>query len=384
MTRLLVCCPLVFWSFVAVADESFDVVPESVELTSRLDRAQLVVTAASQSSSDLTRGVTYEPADESIVAVDERGRLVPRSDGETTVLVRHGETTVEIPVAVSGITTPSPVSFSEQVVPVLTKTGCNSGGCHASQYGKGEFKLSLFGFAPEEDHPQIARDWNQRRLSLIDPADSLILKKPTLQVSHGGGQRFDVDSIEYEVLLEWIASGAPLPNDEDPHVVGMTVYPEERVYAEGDQQQLRIVAEYDDGSTRDVTHLAMYDSLGEGGRDRRRAGVGDDCRRRAGGRDGAVPGPSPGVDGRHAVRRRRCGDGPTGRVQAAKPDRRDDRGPLASVGRHSVRIVQRRRVRPTRVSRRHRDVAHSGTDRCVSQFGIRESTWTNSLTNYSD
>ena len=98
-------------------------------------------------------------------------------------------------------------------------------GCHASQYGKGEFKLSLFGFAPEEDHPQIARDWNQRRLSLIDPADSLILKKPTLQVSHGGGQRFDVDSIEYHVLLEWITSGAPLPNDEDPHVVGMTVYP---------------------------------------------------------------------------------------------------------------------------------------------------------------
>ena len=128
MTRLLVCCPLVFWSFAAVADESIDVVPESVELTSGLDRAQLVVTAASQSSADLTRGVTYQPADESIVAVDERGRLVPRGDGETTVRVRHGETTVEIPVAVSGITTPLLVSFSEQVVPVLTKTGCNSGG----------------------------------------------------------------------------------------------------------------------------------------------------------------------------------------------------------------------------------------------------------------
>ena len=262
MTRLLVCCLMVFWSFVAVADEPFDVVPKSVALSSGLDRAQLVVT--SQSPADLTREATYEPADGSIVAVDERGRLVPRGDGETTVRVSYGETSVDVPVTVSGIAAPPPVSFSEQVVPVLTKTGCNSGACHASQYGKGEFKLSLFGFAPEEDHPQIARHWNQRRLSLIDPADSLILKKPTLQTSHGGGQRFDVDSIEYEMLLEWIAAGAPLPNAEDPHVVGMTVYPEERVYAEGDQQQLRIVAEYEDGSTRDVTHLAMYDSLGEG------------------------------------------------------------------------------------------------------------------------
>jgi hypothetical protein len=247
-------------------DVAPQVAPESVTLSGPLDRVQLVVTGRQQMRDvDLTRAVSYESADPQVATVDASGRVQPHTDGETSIRVRQGdEVVLEIPVRVSGIATPPPVSFAEQVVPVLTKAGCNSGACHASQYGKGEFKLSLFGFAPEEDHPQIVRHWNQRRISLIDPADSLVLKKPTLQVSHGGGKRFDVGDVQYEILLGWLNAGAAEPQKEDPHVVGMSVFPAERVCREGDTQQLRVVAEYDDGSTRDVTHLALFDSLGEG------------------------------------------------------------------------------------------------------------------------
>jgi hypothetical protein len=246
-------------------DTASQVEPGSVTLSGPLDCVQLVVTGRQQTGDvDLTRAVSYDAADPQIATVDANGRVQPRGDGQTTIRVRKGDVLVDVPVSVSGIASPPPVRFAEQVIPVLTKAGCNSGACHASQYGKGEFKLSLFGFAPEEDHPQIVRHWNQRRISLIDPADSLVLKKPTLEVSHGGGKRFDVGDVAYEILLGWLTAGAPQPNKYDAHVVGMSVFPAERVCREGDTQQLRVVAEYDDGSSRDVTHLALFDSLGEG------------------------------------------------------------------------------------------------------------------------
>jgi hypothetical protein len=262
-----VCLLLLTSSGLSRADDvGTQVVPENVTFNGPLDRVQLVVTGRQDDREiDLTRAATYESADPHVATVDEQGRVQPQGDGQTTIRVRRGdETVVEVTVGVSGIATPPPVSFAEQVIPVLTRAGCNSGACHASQYGKGEFKLSLFGFAPEEDHPQIVRHWNQRRISLIDPADSLVLKKPTQALAHGGGKRFDVGDVQYEILLGWLMAGAAEPQKDDPHVVGMSVFPAERVCREGDTQQLRVVAEYDDGSTRDVTHLALYDSLGEG------------------------------------------------------------------------------------------------------------------------
>ena len=175
----------------------------------------------------------------------------------------HGKHTVKIPAKVSEFEQAT-TNFARDIIPILSKAGCNQGACHASQYGKGEFKLSLFGYAPEQDHPQFVRDWQQRRVSFVDPANSLVLKKATLQVSHGGGQRFKVGSFEYDQMLDWLKAGASGTTKTDPHVIDMSVVPEQRVYAEGDMQQLRVVTTYDDGSTRDVTHLALYDSMGEG------------------------------------------------------------------------------------------------------------------------
>ncbi len=123
--------------------------------------------------------------------------------------------------------------------------------------------MSLLGFAPEQDHKPLTRDENQRRISLVRPEDSLILTKPTLAVAHGGGKRFDVGSYEYEVLLKWLRAGAPGPQKNEPAVVDLEVTPAERVFQPGESQQLRVVAKYSDGSSRDVTAGAMYDSMND-------------------------------------------------------------------------------------------------------------------------
>lgn len=253
-------------AFVGAAEmpTSFVVEPASVQLSGRLDRLQFQVTGRADGRTvDLTRAATFAVEPDSVLSVDRTGRVRPVAEGAGTVIVSLGDETVRIPAEVSSLDQ-AETGFTRDIIPILSKAGCNQGACHASQYGKGEFKLSLFGYAPEQDHPQFVRDWHQRRVSFVDPASSLILKKATLQVSHGGGQRFKVGSFEYDQMLDWLNAGAPGPTKSDPHVVAMTVAPEQRVYSRGESQQLRVVVTYDDGSTRDVTHLALYDSMGEG------------------------------------------------------------------------------------------------------------------------
>lgn len=242
-------------------DVAVTVIPERVDLSGRLDRVQLLI--SSGDGRDVTRDVAVSVEPAGIVDIDELGRVTPLSDGTATLTVKFGNATETRAIAVSGTGTDT-VSFGEDVIPVLSKAGCNQGACHASQYGKGEFKLSLFGFAPEQDHPQFVRDWRQRRVSFVDPGQSLVLKKATMEVGHGGGKRFAKDSYEYALMLDWLKAGAPGPVKDQPHVVGMSVTPVERVYSSGQSQQLRVVAEYSDGSTRDVTHRALFDSMGDG------------------------------------------------------------------------------------------------------------------------
>lgn len=259
------CCVLVA-GILATTSAANDAIPlkidpPQVELLGRLDQVQLRVDNAA--GRDVTRQVVISVEPGGIADVDRRGRVLPLSDGQATLTVTLGDLSRSIPVTVRD-TGADAVSFAEDVIPVLSKAGCNQGACHASQYGKGEFKLSLFGFAPEEDHPQFVRDWQQRRVSFVEPENSLVLKKATMEVAHGGGKRFARDSHEYTVLLNWLKAGAPGAVKDEPAVIGMTVTPEERVYSTGQTQQLRVVAEYADGTRRDVTHRALYDSMGEG------------------------------------------------------------------------------------------------------------------------
>src|SRR3954453_19265303 len=135
-------------------------------------------------------------------------------------------------------------NFRKDVMPVLTKAGCNQGACHGALAGKNGFKLTLRGYDPEVDYDTLTRQSVGRRISLADPAQSLILLKATMGVPHGGGRRFKTDSVEYKILYDWIAAGTPAPSDSDVEVVSLDVTPRQVTLKPGDQQQLQVTAKY--------------------------------------------------------------------------------------------------------------------------------------------
>ena len=156
-------------------------------------------------------------------------------------------------------------SFRNDVIPVLTKAGCNSGACHGALAGKNGFKLSLRGYDPETDHQVLTREALGRRVVMAAPAQSLILLKPTLTIAHGGGKRFDRDSLEYRVLADWIASGAPAPRSMDPIIQEVFVTPDRILEKEvGKGLQISVTAFYSDGTKRDVTRWAKFSSSNQG------------------------------------------------------------------------------------------------------------------------
>ncbi len=154
-------------------------------------------------------------------------------------------------------------SFRNDIQPTLTKLGCNGGACHGSQYGKGGFKLSLLGFDAEADYDAIVKDLKGRRVNLESPADSLILRKPTLSIPHGGGRRFAVQSPTYNMLLGWLSGGVPAPTAADSRLISISADPASQTFRPGEQRRIRIAAHYNDGATRDVTSLARLEVLNE-------------------------------------------------------------------------------------------------------------------------
>src|SRR5256885_2129047 len=135
---------------------------------------------------------------------------------------------------------PAPVQFSRDLVPVLTKAGCNQGACHGAQHGRGGFRLSLFGFDPAFDYAQIVQSAEGRRVVVSDPERSILLLKPSLQMEHGGGERFKVNGREYRAIKRWLEDGAPEPAANDVSVTKIEVTPAKRIMEPGRTQQLQV------------------------------------------------------------------------------------------------------------------------------------------------
>ncbi len=152
------------------------------------------------------------------------------------------------------------VSFRNDVLPVLSKMGCNSGACHGALAGKGGFRLSLHGYDPKSDHFNTTREARGRRLEMSDPGRSLLLTKPTGVVPHKGGVRFAEDSESYRILQAWIAEGANAPVDADPDVVSVEVEPGSSTVSKGNTKDLKVIACFSDGEKRDVTQWAKFTS----------------------------------------------------------------------------------------------------------------------------
>ncbi len=154
-------------------------------------------------------------------------------------------------------------SFELDVMPILSKAGCNGGGCHGAMAGKAGFRLSLFGYDPKSDYLAITRDARGRRIDLGDPGASLLLTKPTMALAHKGGKRLDVGGDDYEILAAWLEAGCPGPRAEEKKLVGIDMAPAESTASVGQKVAMKVTARYDDGTTRDVTRWARFTSADE-------------------------------------------------------------------------------------------------------------------------
>ncbi len=155
----------------------------------------------------------------------------------------------------------APPSFRNDVMPVLSKAGCSLGTCHGNQHGKGGFKLSLRGQDPAADFITLTRSHASRRINPVNPADSLLLRKPLALVPHDGGRRLHSDSTPYRILHDWIAAGMPADPAAAPTLVTLRVEPAEIILENGQRSvQLQATAEFSDGTSRRVNELAVFES----------------------------------------------------------------------------------------------------------------------------
>jgi hypothetical protein len=248
----------------AVSIRGLEVDPPVVHIRGSDNTAQIVVTGLLDQNRavDLTHhaDTRFECIDSKVATVDADGLVHPLGDGEATIVVHAGSTTAKIRVIVDDFANTQLIDFGGEVVPILSKLGCNSGVCHGKASGQNGFRLSLLGFDPRFDYEALVRDSRGRRVFPAAPEASLVLMKPTATLPHGGGRKFDVGSPEYRTIRRWIAQGMPPESGTKRTLTHISVSPGRRVIARRSEQQLRVTAHYSDGATADVTRLAQYQS----------------------------------------------------------------------------------------------------------------------------
>lgn len=183
----------------------------------------------------------------------------PVADGETTVKFSIENFAIELPIKVANATSNPPLSFTNDVMPVFSKSGCNAGSCHGAARGKDGFRLSLYGFDPKGDYHRLTREMLGRRVDLAVPEDCLLINKAVGAVPHSGGELFKPGTEYYNTLLNWLEAGASFDEGKVQKVVGIELYPKNAVLNGPDsKQRLTVRAKYEDGSDRDVTSLAYF------------------------------------------------------------------------------------------------------------------------------
>ncbi len=240
---------------------ALEVQPAKIALSGKYEAAQLVVTArlASGDLVDVTR-LAKLALDGGVAEVTPTGQVKPLHNGSGALRAEIAGKSISAPVLVADIVDAQTVDFIRDVNPVMTKLGCNAGTCHGAKEGKYGFKLSLRGYDPIFDVRALKDDLAGRRLNTASPEDSLMLLKATAGVPHEGGQRTKLGDKYYEILRSWIADGAKL-DLKAPRVTKIEVFPHDPVVQlVGSRQQVRIVATYTDGKTRDVTAEAFVES----------------------------------------------------------------------------------------------------------------------------
>lgn len=241
------------------------VYPPDVSLTGQADFQNVMVVAerADGVTLDVTAQAEWSLENEEFASLDGY-RLRPKADGQSQLIARWEGLSSEATVSVANATQPKSISFHLDVMPVLTRAGCNTGSCHGAARGKDGFRLSLFGFDPVGDYQRITREIGIRRINMAIPEQSLIYLKSIGGVPHSGGKRMEPDSEYAHTLLTWLKEDAKLDAETPPTCTEVQLFPKQAVLeGEGAQQRLIAVAYFSDGTTRDVTSLAAFTTNNE-------------------------------------------------------------------------------------------------------------------------
>lgn len=260
----------VAWALLAYPAASADVrvTPERIELDRPEASQQVLVLeqVAPDRPQDRTREVRFAISPPTLAQIDPSGLLRPLSDGSGELLIQGPQFTSRVPIEVRAFAAPPPVSFHNEILPLLTKAHCNSGGCHGKAEGQNGLKLSVFGFDPAADYRALTQESRGRRISPGNPANSLLYRKALAIVPHGGGLKIEPGSYRDQRLLRWIAEGATATTAEDEasRTVAIEIEPSPLVMGLSSAQQLRVTAIDASGRRRCVTAESEYDSNAAG------------------------------------------------------------------------------------------------------------------------
>jgi hypothetical protein len=224
---------------------------------------RLVVTAELPDGSerDVTKDAQYS-ASGAAASVDPQGVVKALANGASPIRVTWQGAAASTTALVQHADAPAARSFAADILPILTKYGCNGGSCHGALNGQNGFKLSLFGFEPAPDHDMIVNKHNGRRIDRANPEQSLLLLKPSMgPMKHGGGKLFSAKSADYQTLLAWIREGAPRDAVAERQMVSLQVAPRElTITGKASTRQMLVTARFNDGTESDVTHLVRFTS----------------------------------------------------------------------------------------------------------------------------
>ena len=239
--------------------------PSTLDLRGAKDEHGLLVTAVLTDGSqiDVTDLARFNSKQPNIVSVSTNGICRPVADGAAEIVVEYAGRSGKVNVTALDAKEVVVPSFRQDVLPVLTRAGCNAGNCHGKLAGQNGFKLSLRAFAPDWDYGWLATELHSRRIDYAFPGESLLVLKPTGQVPHEGGQRFATGSRYHQLLVDWIAARTPGPQTNEADSASIELLPGNRSLKVGDTQRLLVRARYGDGHARDVTWLTQFFSNDE-------------------------------------------------------------------------------------------------------------------------
>jgi len=238
--------------------------PASLHFSPGLKRTGFRVTALTEEglAYDVTSEARYSSSRPSPFEISSEGEAWATEPGRGTFTAHYGGKRVTVPVTVAEAfvaeAAPAPASFVRDVLPALSRAGCNAGACHAKPEGQNGFKLSVFSYDPKSDYHEIVMKARGRRVFPAAPDESLLLQKPLTRVPHEGGLRFEPGSETHQLLVRWMREGMAYTLTNEPALEHISVFPKERRYPKGARQRLLVRAHYTDGSVRDVTRLAAF------------------------------------------------------------------------------------------------------------------------------